>query len=78
MKVPECLLDKRTLSFPKAVNSKDLAVHKCAYLWLKGKWAGGWVSSRLTLWFRDVTLAHRRHQEDPKRGHDFIRICSCI
>lgn len=26
--------------------------------------------------FRDVTVAHRRHHEDPERGHDFIRICS--
>lgn len=68
--------EKGAFSFPKAVNGKDLAVHKCIYLWLRAKWAGGWVSSRLTLRFRGVTLAHRGHQEDPERGYDFIRTCS--
>lgn len=60
----------------KAVNSEDSAVHKCTYLWLRGEWEGRWVSRRLTLRFSDVTLAQKRHHEDPERGHDFVRICS--
>lgn len=30
----------------------------------------------LTVRFRSVTLAHRRHQENPERDGDLIRICS--